>query len=175
MAYQKSTDIMASPTKNNKGTKQPTNTSPGVFTTIGNSSRNTKIPREPSISKPNSLMAVHINDLEQELIAQRQARKRNSTDVPRDLEKRILQMLETRVAKVSGMTTPCGKLQREKVVTRVTTEPKTPATSPMQKQAESCSDFQDSGGACEHKNKPPKSKTRPPTGLVREKVTTKKY
>lgn len=170
---------MSSPKNDNKETKQPTSTSPGASPSHGNSSRPPEHTRHSSLSRPNSLMAVHINDLERELIEQRQSRRRSSTDVPQNLDKRTLQMLETRVAKVSGMTTPCGKLQREKVVTRVTTEPaESTATSPMQKQIEDHSDFKGTGNPGERNdNKPPKlkTKTRPSIGLVREKVTTKKY
>lgn len=77
-----------------------------------------------SLPRPNSLMMVDRKDLLKEIIAQRNERKKNSFQVPHRIEKRVLEMLQTRVAKVSGMTTIDGKLQREKVVTRLTTEKK---------------------------------------------------
>lgn len=83
--------------------------------------RKRKVTPTPSLPRPNSLMMVERKDLLKEIIVQRKERKENSFQVPHRIERRILEMLETRVAKVSGMMTLDGKLQREKVVTSLTT------------------------------------------------------
>lgn len=84
-------------------------------------------------------------------------------------------MLKTRVAKVSCMTRPCGKLQKEKAVTHVSTDCEPHTMSPTQSDFSNRSDFKSSGDAGGQNNKPPKYKNRTVGVLVREKVTTRKY